>query len=57
MEWNGPNSIHLKTHPVVNFIVGKRYVVLKGIIPEACGFQFDEPVTNTEFMSSYHFLS
>jgi len=51
------NSIHLKTHPVVNFIVGKRYVILKGRIPGKYSFQLDEsqPI-NTESVS-YHFLS
>jgi len=25
--------IHLETHPVVDLIVGKRYVILEGVVP------------------------
>jgi len=38
--------IHLETHPVVDLIVGKRYVILEGIVPGGHAM-LARPVTNT----------
>jgi hypothetical protein len=54
---DSPSSIHLKTHPVVNLIVGKCYVIFKGRIPGTRSFQFDKSQSTDTESASYHFLS
>ena len=44
--------MQLKTHPVVNLIVGKCDVILEGRIPGTYSFQYD-----VKTLSPYHTIS
>jgi len=52
-----PNLIHLKTHPIVNLIVGKCYVILELRIPRTWYSQYDKVHSRNTKSEAYHFLS